>query len=413
MFILPYLILMLEILLGTLIGVILGTISGIIPGVHANTLAAVLMSLQAFLLTVLGPAALAGALFAALITHTFVDAVPSTFLGIPDADTSLAVLPAHALCLEGNGEEAVRIAALGSACAIVIAVPVSVVCYLLLPALQPYFDWWIGILLIASIGYMIVTSEAPGWALAIFALSGVLGAFALHYTFLSWHTVSGTSAILMPLLTGLFGISVLLVASQGTLPAQHFSGLRIEDRAVIKYSLLGTGAGVAVGWLPGLSTASANGVLASIIGYEKDRRTYILATNAANTANAFIGLAALFALSRMRNGVMAAIAEIPLPSLGSLMVIGILAACAAYFITIRLSASAWRLNGIDSGNLNRMVIAFIVLLSIVLSGPFGFCILLLATAVGLVPHLVNVPRMYCMGAIMVPVMLFSFGIAWI
>ena len=413
MFILPYLILMLEILLGTLIGVILGTISGIIPGVHANTLAAILMSLQAFLLAVLGPAALAGALFAALITHTFVDAVPSTFLGIPDADTSLAVLPAHALCLEGNGEEAVRIAALGSAYAIVVAVPVSVICYLLRPALQPYFDWWIGILLIASIGYMIVTSEAPGWALAIFALSGVLGAFALHYTFLSWHTVSGTSAILMPLLTGLFGISVLLVASQGTLPAQHFSGLRIEDKAVIKYSLLGTGAGVAVGWLPGLSTASANGVLASIIGYEKDRRTYILATNAANTANAFIGLAALFALSRMRNGVMAAIAEIPLPSMGSLMVIGILAACAAYFITIRLSASAWRLNGIDSGNLNRTVIAFIVLLSIVLSGPFGFLILLLATAVGLVPHLVNVPRMYCMGAIMVPVMLFSFGIAWI
>jgi putative membrane protein len=371
------------------------------------------MGLQAFLLAVLGPAALAGALFAALITHTFVDAVPSTFLGIPDADTSLAVLPAHALCLEGNGEEAVRIAALGSACAIVIAVPISVVCYLLLPALQPYFDWWIGILLIASIGYMIVTSEAPGWALAIFAMSGVLGAFALHYTYLSWHTISGTSAILMPLLTGLFGISVLLVASQGTLPAQHFSGLRIEDKAVIKYSLLGTGAGVAVGWLPGLSTASANGVLASIIGYEKDRRTYILATNAANTANAFIGLAALFALSRMRNGVMAAIAEIPLPSIGSLMVIGILAACAAYFITIRLSASAWRLNGIDSGNLNRSVIAFIVLLSIVLSGPFGFCILLLATAVGLVPHLVNVPRMYCMGAIMVPVMLFSFGIGWI
>ena len=269
------------------------------------------LSLQAVLLSVLGPVALAGTLFAALITHTFVDAVPSTFLGIPEADTSLAVLPAHALCLEGNGEEAVRIAALGSACAMVIAVPVSVLCFLLLPALQPYFDWWIGILLVASVGYMIVTSEAPGWALAIFAVSGALGAFALHYTFLSWHMLAGGSAILMPLLTGLFGISVLLVASQGTLPVQHFSGLRIENKAVIKYSLLGTGAGIAVGWLPGLSTASANGVLASVIGYEKDRRSYILATNAANTANAFIGLAALFALSRMRNGVMAALAETP------------------------------------------------------------------------------------------------------
>jgi putative membrane protein len=413
MFILPYLSSMLEILLGTLIGVLLGTLSGIIPGVHANTLAGVLLSLQAVLLSVLGPVALAGALFAALITHTFVDAIPSTFLGIPEADTSLAVLPAHALCLEGNGEEAVRIAALGSACAIVIAVPISVLCYLLLPALQPYFDWWIGILLIASIGYMIVSSEAPGWALAIFAVSGVLGAFALHYTFLSWHTLAGSSAILMPLLTGLFGISVLLVASQGTLPVQNFSGLRLEDKAVLHYSLLGTGAGVAVGWLPGLSTASANGVLASLIGYEKDRRAYILATNAANTANAFIGLAALFALSRMRNGVMAAIAEIPLPSMGELMIVGVLAACAAYIITIQLSASAWRLNGFDSGNLNRAVIAFIVLLSIVLTGPFGFCILLLATAIGLVPHLVNVPRMYCMGAIMVPVMLSSFGIGWI
>ena len=99
--------------------------------------------------------------------------------------------------------------------------------------------------------------------------------------------------------------------------------------------------------------------------------------------------------------------------MGELMITGILAACAAYVITICLSASASRLNGFDSRILNRTVIAFIVLLSIVLTGPFGLCILLLATTVGIVPHLINIPRMYCMGAIMVPVMLYSFGIAWI
>ena len=131
---------MIEILLGVIIGVVLGAISGITPGVHANTQTVVLRNLQVTLLTLLVPVALAGAMFAALITHTFVDAIPSTFLGIPDADTSLAVLPAHALCLEGNGEEAVRIAALGSACAMLIAVPLSVLCFLLLSALQPYFD---------------------------------------------------------------------------------------------------------------------------------------------------------------------------------------------------------------------------------------------------------------------------------
>jgi len=404
---------MIEILLGTLIGVILGTMSGIIPGIHANTLAGVLLSLQAAFLSFFGPLVLAGALFAALITHTFVDSIPSTFLGIPDAETSLAVLPAHALCLEGNGEEAVRIAALGSAGAIIIAVPLSIICFFLLPALQPYFDWWIGILLIATMGYMIVTSECPGWAFALFCASGILGVFSLHYAFLSWHTLAGSSAILMPLLTGLFGIAVLLTAAQGTMPEQHFRGIRMEDRTIIKYSAVGTVAGVAVGWLPGLSTASANGVLASLIGYEKNRRTYILATSAANTSNAFIGLAALFALSRMRNGVMVALSELPLPTMSDLTIIGVLAACAAYGITVMLSRSASRFNGIDGRLLNHAVIAFIVVLCILLTGPFGVGILILATALGLVPYLVNVPRVYCMGSIMVPVIVYSFGIAGI
>ena len=403
---------MIEILLGTLIGVMLGTLSGIIPGVHSNTLAGVLLSLQVVFLSFFSPLVLAGAMFAALITHTFVDSIPSTFLGIPDADTSLAVLPAHALCLEGNGEEAVRIAALGSACAMIIAVPLSILCFLLLPALQPYFDWWIGILLISTMGYMIVTSECPGWALALFCVSGILGLFSLRYAFLSWHTLAGSSAILMPLLTGLFGISVLLTASQGKMPEQHFRGIRMEDRTIRRYSAIGTFAGVAVGWLPGLSTASANSVLASLIGYEKDRRTYILATSAANTSNAFIGLAALFALSRMRNGVMVALSELPLPTMSELTIIGVLAAFVAYGITIMLSRSVSRFNGIDGRLMNHAVIVFIIILCIILTGPFGVIILILATALGLVPHLVNIPRVFCMGAIIAPVILYSFGIAW-
>ena len=404
---------MIEILVGVLLGVLLGTVSGILPGIHANTLAGVLLSLQVALIPVIGPVALAATMFAALITHTFVDSIPTTFLGIPDADTALAVLPAHALCLEGNGEEAVRIAALGNACAMIIAVPLSVLCYFLLPALQPLFDWGIGLILVAVIGYMIVTSESPGWAFGLFGISGILGIFTLRYGFLGWHSVGGGSALLMPLLTGLFGISVLFVASQGTMPAQKFNGISMDGRSVVRSSVLGTLAGVAVGWLPGLSNATANGVLASVIGYEKDRRAYILATSAANTANAFIGLAALFALSRMRNGVMVALSALPLPPASALFVVGVVAACAAYVITVTLSRSAHRLGGIEGRWLNGVVIAFVVALCLVLTGPFGGFVLLLATLIGLVPHMVNVPRMYCMGAVMVPVMLYSFGIAGI
>lgn len=284
------------------------------------------------------------------------------------------------------------------------------ICYLVLPAFQPYFDWWIGILLIAAVGYMIVTSEAPGWALAVFGVSGLLGLFTLKYSYLSWHGIGGESAILMPLLSGLFGISVLLTASRGKVPEQHFNEIILDDHKVIRCSVLGTAAGISVGWLPGLSTASANGVLASLIGYEKDRRGYILATNAANTANAFIGLAALFALSRMRNGVMAALAQLPPQSMSALMVVGVLAACAAYFITVIFSRYASLLNGFDSSLLNRGVMAFIVILCILLTGPFGIFILILATATGLVPYFINLPRVYGMGCIMIPVMVYSFGI---
>ncbi len=402
---------MIEILIGVALGVILGTVSGLLPGIHANTLAGVLIAVQGALLALIGPIALGAALFAALITHTFVDSIPSTFLGVPDADTSLSVLPAHALCLEGNGEEAVRIAALGSACAILIAVPLSVLCYLFLPSIQPFIDWGIGIVIIAVIGYMIVTSEAPGWALALFLASGILGIFSLQYGYLSWHGIGGESAILMPLLSGLFGISVLATASQGKIPSQHYRGIGLEGGSIIRGSLLGTAAGLAVGWLPGLSNATANGVLASVIGYTKDRRMYILATSAANTSNAFIGLAALFAISRMRNGVMVALSSIPIPSPTGLFVAGVLAACAAYLITISFSTSARYLGGIHGKWLNGLVILFVIGTCIVITGPFGGLVLLLATMIGFVPPLVNVPRMYCMGAVMIPVILFSLGIA--
>jgi putative membrane protein len=110
---------------------------------------------------------------------------------------------------------------------------------------------------------------------------------------------------------------------------------------------------------------------------------------------------------------MVALSSIPLPSPTGLFVAGVLAACAAYIITVGLSTSAHRLSGINVKWLNRAVIVFVVALCLILTGPFGCLILFLATLLGLVPPLVNVPRMYCMGAVMVPVILYSFGITGI
>ena len=398
-----------SLLAGTLLGVAIGSVSGLVPGVHANTMASVLLGAEAILASAFGPEALGAALFAALVTHTFLDIIPSTFLGIPDADTALAVLPAHALCLEGKGEEAVRISALGSAMAVVVCLPLTLAFLLLLPPLQSFLDLWIGVVILAVAGLLIVEAESPPLALAVFAASGILGLFTLAHGYLAWHGL-GSSAVLMPLLSGLFGIPTLLFAGSGGIPPQRFTGLAIGRKGIALQSLLGSAAGAVVGWLPGLSTATANAVLASVIRYEGDRRGYLLAVSASNTANAFLGLAALYALSRTRNGVMAALALTELPPFTSVLLAGCLAACAAYLITIRLGASAARLSVLRSPHLQAGVIAFVTLLSFLLCGPFGLLVLALATALGMVPHLLNVPRLFCMGAVMVPVMLLSLGV---
>ncbi|NYT21370.1 MAG: hypothetical protein GKC07_06180 [Methanomicrobiales archaeon] len=401
---------MMGLLAGVAAGIVLGTISGLLPGVHVNTMAGGLLAVQTALIPVFGPEMIAAAMVAALITHTFLDTIPSTFLGIPDPDTALSVIPSHALCLEGNGEEAVRIAALGSAGGFIAGIPVALALLLVAPYIQGAVDWGVGIAITAVAAYLILWSESPGHALVVFLVSGILGIFTFHFGFLCISPL-GYSSMLMPLLSGLFGISILLVSGTGHVPEQQFCGLSLPRRSLIRGTLGGSAAGVVVGWLPGLSNATANAVIATTTSYDRDPRGYIFATSAANTVNALVGLAAFAAIARTRNGVMVALSSIEVPPIGLLVLAAALAACSAYLITILLAGYAWRLGGIDKQGLNRGVIVFVVLLTFLLSGIFGLFILLLATLTGLAPRLLNVTQLFCMGAVMVPVILYSFGIA--
>ncbi|HUU76300.1 MAG TPA: tripartite tricarboxylate transporter permease [Methanoregulaceae archaeon] len=400
---------MIGILAGTLSGVGIGVVSGLLPGIHVNTMAGILLTFQVALLPVFGPGMLAATLFAALITHTFLDAIPSTFLGIPDPDTALSVLPLHGLCMEGRGEEAVRVSALGSAAGSLIAVPLSLSLLLILPSVQEYADWAIGIILIGVMGYLIVSGESPGWGLLVFAASGFLGIFTFHFSYLGTGLI-GNPGLLMPLLGGLFGIAILIFSGTGPVPPQKFEGLKMDPGLLTRSSLLGACAGTLVGWLPGLSNATANAVLATGIRYNQDRRGYIMAVSSANTVNAMVGLAAFFAIARTRNGVMVAFSSLETPSMGTLLAVGALAASAAYLLTICLAGFAGFFSGIDKKSLNIWVGTFISAVTLIICGPFGVFILILATAVGIIPRLLNIAQVYCMGAIMLPVMLFSFGI---
>ena len=97
-------------IISIIIGFLLGIISGLTPGIHVNNFALILVAISPFL-SGIGFASfyIAVIILSNSIAHTFLDIIPSVFLGAPEADTALAVLPGHALLMEGRGAEAIRL----------------------------------------------------------------------------------------------------------------------------------------------------------------------------------------------------------------------------------------------------------------------------------------------------------------
>ena len=86
------------------LGFVLGILSGLTPGLHLNNFAAMLLALSPRLMNLgLTPYEIASIILAASISQTFFDAIPAIFLGAPDSETALTVLPGQKLMLEGRG----------------------------------------------------------------------------------------------------------------------------------------------------------------------------------------------------------------------------------------------------------------------------------------------------------------------
>ena len=84
-------------ILSIFIGFVLGIISGLIPGIHTNNFALILLSLSPALSDIgFSNIHIAAIILANSITHTFLNIIPSVYIGAPDADSALAVLPGHA-----------------------------------------------------------------------------------------------------------------------------------------------------------------------------------------------------------------------------------------------------------------------------------------------------------------------------
>src|SRR3989338_7956067 len=111
------------------------------------------------------------------ITHTFLDTLPAIFLGAPESETALSVLPGHKLLLKGMGYEAVKLTIIGSLFSLLMALVFFPLFIFLVPRIYEKIQVYIGYALIVIMVYMILMEKGLDkkfWSFFVFIASGIL-----------------------------------------------------------------------------------------------------------------------------------------------------------------------------------------------------------------------------------------------
>ncbi len=394
-------------MMATLVGATLGLATGLVPGLHVNTIAVVMLT------TVAPSEASMLALVAIGTVHTFVGIVPSTYLGAPDEDTALSVLPAHQLLLAGQGPAAIRISVVASLAALVAAaaliLPYKWV--LLEPGqglrwLERGTPWIMAGVVIA----LLVTQRHRRWvAGGVFALAGLLG-----WVVLGMVLPNGASPLL-PLLSGLFGAPTLLWSLQ-TAPALPCQARPAPGRRRVRDDVArGVAASLWTAVLPGLTSAVAT-ALASV-GKKRSPESVIATLSAVNTAHAALAMPVLWMTAHARTGLAQAVATLPIESWQAgapprLLVLVLAVALAAGVIGAVGTLAVERLirgrvHRVPSRTLASLGLSVLVAMVVWFTGWPGLIVFTVAAAVGALPLIYGVRRVNLVGCLLVPILIYA------
>ncbi|MCX9010198.1 MAG: tripartite tricarboxylate transporter permease [Candidatus Methanoperedens sp.] len=426
-----------PLILSIFLGFLLGIISGLTPGIHVNNFALILVALSpVFLELGFEPFYIAVIILANSVTQTFLDIIPSIFLGAPEADTALAVLPGHTLLMEGRGAEAVRLSAIGSAGAVVAALLMALPLGFFFQRVYGTIDAYVGWLLVLIVALMIATENGEviegqgslvhlkfkGYAVMLFILSGMLGIFAFDNTDKMAPLIKfGEPSILLPLLSGLFGASMLvlsLMTKSEIPPQQRACKFTLPKKRIIRGMLTGSAAGSFVAWLPGVSSAVGTIIARLLVREEKDAdssKEFMISLSGANTANAVFSLVALYIIHRTRSGAMVAIDKLvninewELSTVIILLVVIIYISIISYYTTIYLGDRiSGFLSRINYSKLCAAVLACLTLMVVMFTGWFGLVVFLISTPVGMISSFARIRKTHAMGVILLPVIMYFF-----
>ncbi|MBU0536096.1 MAG: tripartite tricarboxylate transporter permease, partial [Nanoarchaeota archaeon] len=376
------------------------------PGIHTNLVAIMLVSASPFLLHYTNPIVLAVFIIAISVTNTFVDSIPSIFLGAPDSDMALGVLPGHRYLLKGWGYQAVKLTLIGSFGAVILSIlmfPLSIpIVKFVYPLVKDYIGW----MLILVVVFMIFRDNKKLWAIFIFLLAGSLGLIVLNIPTLSQP--------LFPLLSGLFGVSTLLISLRDTnsIPEQKTEErIKLKKSHALKALLSGQFSGFITAIFPGLGAAQA-AVISMQITRKLGDHGFMILIGSINTVNFILSISALYAIDKARNGSIVAVSQLMPDGISLLTAVLFLAAtlvsgAASVYFTLKIARVFSKL--MNRINYRKLVIGIILLITVlvaVLTGPIGLLVLIVSTAVGIIPAEVKTTRTHGMGCLLLPVILY-------
>jgi len=394
----------LEILIAITLGVASGIFTGLTPGIHVNLVSLVLLSI-APTLPVNYSISLVGFILALSVTHTFVDSIPSIFLGAPDSSMALGVLPGHRYLLEGKGYTAVKLTVIGSFLSLVLSVMLMPFLILIVPWLYELVKPFVGYLIVLMLSFMVFRDCKKIWGLFIVSLSGFFG-----YMVLNTPNVGNP---LFPMLSGLYGISTLLYSlkDNNSIPLQEKDQkVDVSKKEMSVAISASTFAGFLTSMLPGMGGAQG-AVIAMQLARNLGTEGFMILMGGIDTVNFVLSTVTLYTLDKARNGAIIAVKELIVETTiyhviayaGIMLFVGSI----AVVITLQLARLFERM--IVKVNYRYLVIGimcFITVLVMALCGWYGILVLVVSTSIGLIAPIVGCSRTHAMGCLLIPVAMY-------
>src|SRR3989338_4211482 len=394
---------MIEFIIAILIGILAGTLTGLCPGIHINLVGALLVSSLAFFLEFTSPTNLIIFIVAMGITHTFIDFIPSIFLGAPEEDTVLSILPGHELLKHGHGYQAIYLSTLGSFIAIIIILILAPIFIVILQNIENLIKIAIPFLLIFSSALLIFQEKKKMSAIIVFLLSGFLGLAVLN---------SQVSNPLLPMLSGLFGISSLIISikTKTQIPPQIIEKPKIKLKNLKKPIIAALLFSPLYSIFPAIGSGQAATLGASFIKLSK--KAFLVLVGATNTI--FLGLSfiVLYSLGKSRSGMAANISQILNTNLNphilliiiiTIILTGILCFYWTLFLARRFSKI---ISHVNYQMLSFAIIIIVTKIVFLISGFFGLFILAVSSCVGVYGVLSGSRRINLMGCLLIPTILY-------